>query len=114
MPHDERMSYGVLWSKNGEPAYAGRLEVERDRLVLEGSVRGRREHAELRPGEIEAVRVGRSQADRLGGRAVLVLERASGEDVRVAPIGAVGVLHELLDVVNGWRGSGRQAASKSA
>jgi hypothetical protein len=108
------MSYGVLWSENGEPAYAGKLEVSRDRLVLEGSGRGRREHEELRPEEIEGVRVGRSKADRLGGRAVLVLERKSGEDVRVAPIGAVGVLHELLDVVDGWRGSGGQAASKSA
>lgn len=108
------MSYGVLWSENGGPAYAGKLEVGPDRVVLEGSVQGRKERAELSPEEITSVRIGRSQADRLGGRAVLVLVRANGHDVRIAPIGAVGLLHELLDLVNGWRGNVRQAMSRIA
>jgi hypothetical protein len=108
------VSYGVLWSRNGDPACVGRLEVDHDRLVLEGSLRGRREHAELSRQEITSVHVGRSATDRLGGRAVLVLGRMDGKDVRVAPIGAVGVLHELLDLVNRWRTNGAQAASKSA
>ena len=111
---DECMNYGVLWSENGEPSYAGKLEVGPYRLLLEGSVRGRRGRAELSPAEIKSVRIGRSGADRLGGRAVLVLELTTGEEVRVAPIGVVGMLHELLDVVNGWRQCGHQAASKSA
>jgi hypothetical protein len=98
------MSYGVLWSENGEPAYVGKLEVGPDRLLLEGSVGGRTAHAEVLPEEIAGVRVGRSTNDRLGGRSVLVLERRHGHEVRIAPIGAVGVLHEMLDVVNGLRG----------
>jgi hypothetical protein len=98
------MSYGVLWSEDGEAAYPGRLEVGPDRLVLEGALCGRAQRAELSPGEIQSVRVGRTKNDRLGGLAVLVVERAGGSQVRVAPIGAVGLLHELLDVVNALRG----------
>ena len=104
------MTYGVLWSQNGEAASAGKLEVRPGSLVLEGTARGRKERAELRPEEVAGVHVGRSPAERLEGRPVLVLERSRGQAVRIAPIGAIGLLHELHDVVDSWRRDSRTAS----
>lgn len=94
------MSYAVLWSENGDPPYAGKLQLVPGRLALEGTAGGVDRRTVLGLAEIVAVRVGRGPAERLEGRPVLVLERPQAEDIRIAPLGGAGVLHELVDLID--------------
>jgi hypothetical protein len=105
-----RMSYAVLWSTNGGAACPGKLELRRGCLLFEGAAASKA--SELPLDEIAAARVGRSTLERLCGRPVLVLERTENDAVRIAPIGGVGVLHELLELVNSHRNGDASSAER--
>ncbi len=95
---DVVMSYAVLWSDNGGPTMAGKLELRERDLVLDGA-NGHGVRITLAFVDIASARIGRSPGERLQGRPVLVLDDATGRRLRVATLSGVGALHEVADVV---------------
>jgi len=96
-------TYAVSWSNGDGTPHAGRLELASDGLVLaNGTALEVVEYGELRD-----VHVGRSAADRIGGRATLVLERRSGEVIRVAGVGQAGIISELAEHLSSQLGEER-------
>jgi hypothetical protein len=96
-------TYAVSWSNGDGTPHAGRLELASDGLVLaNGTALEVVEYGELRD-----VHVGRSAADRIGGRAPLVLERRSGEVIRVAGVGQAGIISELAEHLSSQLGEER-------
>jgi len=96
-------TYAVTWHNGDGTPHAGRLELARDGLVLaNGSALDVVEYGELRH-----VYVGRSAADRIGGRATLVLERRTGDPIRVAGIGEAGIVSELAEHLSSQIGEER-------
>jgi hypothetical protein len=90
------MSYVVVWSENGGPLHAGRLDFARSSVRLDGSTQEvRRSCEELSYDELGDVRVEQRRDARLGGRPTLVLERRNGSRLRVASVEGGGALHEL-------------------
>jgi hypothetical protein len=87
-----KASYAVVWSENGS-THAGKLELVADGVRLEGA------DGDLAVpfSDVVALRVGREGRDRIDGRPALVIERWSGEPIRVSTIGEVGTLLELAD-----------------
>ena len=85
------MSYAVVWSENGGPASAGRLELTPDGVSLIGSLALR-----LGLADLESVRIERrlSAARR---RPVLVLTDRRGTSIELWSLEGLGALHELAD-----------------
>jgi hypothetical protein len=92
------MSYAVLWSENGGPMLAGKLELL-DRVVLLEGANGDIHRCSLDLRTIGSFRIGRSRIERLQGRPVLVLEDGKGYRVRVTTLSGVGALYELADLI---------------
>jgi hypothetical protein len=90
-------AYPALWSDGGAPL-AGSIELGEQSLLLEGAGRSRQSRRTIGYGEIASRRVGRDNGDRLGGRPTLILQLASGNDVRVAAP-APGALTELTEAL---------------
>jgi hypothetical protein len=99
------MSYVVVWSENDGPLYAGRLDLARRSVLLEGTApEVRRSCEEVSYDELGDVRVERRRGARLGGRPTLVLERRDGSRLRVASVEGGGALHELAQLLQlAWR-----------
>jgi hypothetical protein len=96
-PMKPALSIPVLWAVDGGPRLVGRLDLYADRLCLDGGSRvDRRRHA-IGGGEIAAVRIGRADAERIDGRAALVLQLRDGSTVSFTGFQAVGTLHELAE-----------------
>lgn len=77
----------------------GRLDVEQDRLLLQGvSARGE-STLEIPYSELREVRVARSPQERLNGHRTLVLERNRGLAVQVAPLG-VAFVPEIVSLLS--------------
>lgn len=105
--------YAVLFREQDGRPVAGSLELGPQRLLLTGTVDGRRQELALRLAEIVEIRIGRLAADRLNGCRTLVLEREQGRSVQVAPLetGLLRELAELLAVLTGERSAaGEQLA----
>lgn len=92
-------SYAVLWSEPQQPVRAGKLELERTGLRLEGSLgrRGGRQVHRVFYEDIESVHVGRAGGERLAGRPALVLQLAVGGPLRIGSVQGLGVLSELAE-----------------
>lgn len=84
------LSIPVLWSEEGCDSCAGRLDVDRDGVLLEGGPSQRRQTRAIPFCEIASVRVERGP----GGRSV-VIELRSGESLSVCAFERPGALHEL-------------------
>jgi hypothetical protein len=97
------MTYAVLWRTGRGPAHAGRLALLDDALLLEGTSRGVAGRSEVGYEEIVAVEIGRSAAERLGGRPVAVIRSAVGETIEVAMLGGAGLLPELVEQLDSAR-----------
>lgn len=93
-----RARYAVLFCERGGRPAAGSLELASERLLLTSSIDGRRQVLALRLAEIVEIRIGRLAAERLNGYRTLVLERAHGSPVQVAPL-ETGLLHELAELL---------------
>jgi hypothetical protein len=86
-------SYAVIWREGDDEPRSGRLELTPEGLAFtNGSSPETVEYGDLR-----AVRVGRSPADRISGRQTLVLERRSGERIRIAGVVQAGIISELAE-----------------
>jgi hypothetical protein len=91
------LSIPVLWAVGGGPHVAGRLDLYADRLHLDGGSRDDRRTLEIAGEEIAAVRIGRTDDERIGGRAVLVVELRDGRAVSFTGFQTPGTLHELAE-----------------
>jgi len=92
--------YAVVWRTGDGPTSSGRLELNDEELVLQGS--GEPQELRIRLDELSAVEIGRGANERINGNKSLILERPSCERVLVAAFsalggaGLIGELNELL------------------
>jgi len=91
------LSIPVLWSVDRAPHVAGRIDLYRDRLHLDGGSRDDRRTLDVDGADVAAVRIGREGGDRIGGRAVLLVELRDGAVLSVAGLQTAGTLHELAE-----------------
>jgi hypothetical protein len=91
-------SYAVLWSEPRQEVETGKLELEPAGLRFEGS-HGRRPARvhRIRYQEIEGVRIGHQDRERLCGRPSVVIDLAAGGPLRIGLVDAPGVRSELAD-----------------
>jgi hypothetical protein len=89
--------YAVAF-RAGSAGATGRLDVEHDRLLLEGVTGPDLLKVEIPFSELAEVRVGRRPEERLNGYRTLLLERTTGPAVRVAPFG-LAMLPEIADLL---------------
>jgi hypothetical protein len=90
-------SYGVVWREGTLPLASGKLELCADALRLDGMAGGRPTSREIAYESLTTVRVGRSAAERIAGRASLVLERRSGLPIAIACVSQLGALAEIVE-----------------
>lgn len=90
-------SYGVVWREGALPLARGKLEQRPDALRLDGMAGGRPVSCDLAYDSLVTVRVGRSAAERVGGRLSLVLERRSGFPIAIASVAQLGVVAEIAE-----------------
>jgi hypothetical protein len=98
------LSLSVLWSEDGGPPRPGRLDLSERGLTLAGGSRLTPERHEIGLGEIGSVRMGRRMAERLSGRAALVLALHDGRAFLITSLSAAGTLHELAERLWGLLG----------
>lgn len=91
-------SYPVVWAEPDARPATGRLTTDPAALRLEGATDGRLVTRTVALDALAGVRIGRKDAERLSGRATLVLERHDGPDLLVQPIGP-GLLAEVADML---------------
>jgi hypothetical protein len=88
-------TYGIVWKHGDTAATAGSLEFRSEGLRLAS-----RERTEDVPyAELESVRVGRSNGERLDGRPAVLLERTGGERLTIATVGQSALVREIADRV---------------
>ena len=90
-------SYGIVWREGTLPLASGKLELRADALHLDGMAAGRPVSRDLPYDSLMTVRVGRSTAERIGGRPSLVLERRSEPPIAIASVSQPGVVAELAE-----------------
>jgi hypothetical protein len=96
-------TYAVSWRHGTDEPCSGRLELTRDGLAFtNGSTM-----ETIAYGDLRGVHVGRSSADRISGRPTLVLERRTGEPVRIAGVGQAGIISELAEHLSSLLGEER-------
>jgi hypothetical protein len=103
LPKIRCMTYAVLWRTGRGPAHAGRLALLEDALLLEGTSMGVAGRCEMGYDEILTVDIGRSAAERLGGRPVAVIRSAARATIEVAMLGGAGLLPELVEQLDAAR-----------
>jgi hypothetical protein len=104
-----RETYAVTWRHGEGEARSGRLELTPEGLVFaNGSAVETVAYCELR-----GVHVGRSLSDRISDRQTLVLERRTGEPIRIAGVGQTGIISELAEQLAPRLGE-EQAMSRAA
>ena len=91
-------TYAVVWDEANGTRYAGRLAVDQDDLVLEGSnASGKSALRRLSLRDVLRVHIARGPAERIGDLPALVVERRAGRPLRVSSLDRPGVLTELAD-----------------
>ncbi len=108
-----RTTYAVVWCEGGEALASGRLEVRSRSVVLKGARNGQPVEREVTFENLLTIRVGRSREDRLDGQPSLVLERRTGQDIRVASVAQPGIVSELAQRIIGLQ-LGREGATQRA
>lgn len=97
------VSYAVVWRENGQP-HSGRLELGPSGLcLLRAGVCSGSKHLEIAYGDIVGVRVGRAREERLNGGRTVIIERRLGCPLTVGALNGVGVVDELITVLNDRR-----------
>jgi len=96
-------TYAVSWRDgDGEPS-SGRLELVPGGLAFTNGSTA----AGVAYGDLRALHVGRTVADRISGRPTLVLERRAGEPIRIAGVGQAGIISELAEHLSSLLGEER-------
>jgi hypothetical protein len=108
------MTYGVVWSENRGPLYAGSLDLQARFLLLVGRAGFAREcRRKVFYAELVSARIERERAVRLGNRPTLVLEDTGGNLVRIASVQGTGALHELLEHLSAARGKPQRESGRA-
>jgi hypothetical protein len=108
-----RTSYAVTFQKEGEAVHSGRLELQSRALAFDGS-NGDGAASETIPySDLTGVRIARSPEDRLSDRQTLVLERRSGDPIRIASIVHPGIISELAERLASLHLGEESAASRA-
>ena len=90
-------SYAVTWQQGDQEVRSGRLELVPRGLAFEGAGATGVASETIDIGDLREVRVARSPAERISGRQTLVLERRTGEPIRIASIVQPGIITELAE-----------------
>jgi hypothetical protein len=85
--------------REGTSEASGRLDVEPDRLLLQGVSSHGKLTVEIPCAELRAVRVVQSASERLNGYRTLVLERSRGPAIQVAPLG-IAFVPEIVSLLS--------------
>jgi hypothetical protein len=93
------MSHAVVWSENGGPVYAGRLELGERSVELAGGAPGREAHRKLLYDELAGARIERDRSARLAGLPTLVLDLHAGRRLSIASLRSPGLLPELIELL---------------
>ena len=84
------MSYAVVWSEDGGPVHAGKLELTSRCVVLTGAAEAAKEsHRKLLYDEVADIRVERPRSARLETRPALILECRTGTRLQIASVAGV-------------------------
>ena len=89
----------MTWQQGDDATRSGRLELVSGGLAFEGTGANGVAEESIQFGDLLDVRVGRSASDRMSGRQTLVLERRTGQPIRIASIVHPGVVSELAERV---------------
>lgn len=89
-------SYAVLWSEPLFEPETGKLELEPGSIRFEGSHGGGCVHR-IYYDNIEGIRIGYRQPERLAGRPAVVVDLGDGGPVRIGSVDGVGIVSELAD-----------------
>ena len=87
------ISYGVVWQAGSSRPVPGKLELRPSGLHFEG----REASQDIPYDHVASVRVGRSAADRIGGRPSVVLEQRSGDPVTIATVAQSHLIGEIVE-----------------
>lgn len=110
-----RLTYAVFWHEGDGPRRTGKLELANSHIVLEGaSAEGALARASLSYADLAEVRIGRSLAERIGGRPSLILERHRGPPIRIGEIAGLGSLVDLGQVLAELLGQPNGATTQAA
>ena len=90
-------SYGVVWQENGREPVPGKLELDCDRLRLEGRDCDHVTVCILVYRDLATIRVIRDLGGRLDGRPTLLLERSNGDALRIASLTQAGIVSEIAE-----------------
>lgn len=101
-------SYAVTWRDGAGPAHSGRLELRAAGIVLEGMNGGGPVSVLVPYAELVGSRVA-AGPERLDSRPTLVLERRAGRAIRLASVGAPGMISEVAEQLAALR-TGRALA----
>lgn len=108
-----KTTYAVVWREGDEPLASGRLEVRSRSVVFDGARKGNPVEREIPIENLLTIRVGRSREDRLDGQPSLVLERRTGQAIRVSSVAQPGIVSELAQRLIGLQ-LGREGATQRA
>ncbi len=94
-------TYAAVWQRDDAPRRVGKLAVARTALRFEGAQPGVADAGDLvRAGDITAVAIERSPAERLDGLPTIVVRLRGGLTVRVASLDGPGTVHEIVGLVS--------------
>jgi hypothetical protein len=96
---DEMQERFAVVFREGTAQATGSLNVEPDRLLLQGVSGQGKLTLEIPCSELREVRVVQSPRERLNGYRTLVLERSRGPSIQVAPLG-VAFLPEIVSLLS--------------
>ena len=87
----------MTWQQGDDATRSARLELVLGGLAFEGTGANGVAEETIQFADLLDVRVGRSASDRISGRHTLVLERRTGQPIRIASIVHPGVVSELAE-----------------
>jgi hypothetical protein len=106
-------SYAVSWRNGEDPTHAGKLELRASGVSLEGTNGGGPVTLLVPYGELLGLRLAPG-VERLDGRPTLVLDRRGAGRIRIASIGAPGIISEVAEGVTAMRTGNAIAAERVA
>lgn len=86
------ITYAVSWKESGGSSDSGRLVLGARTLRLEAA-----ETLEVPYADVIEISIGRGPGDRIGGRTTVLVSRANGRPIWIAPVGQHAALLELHD-----------------
>ena len=94
-----RATYAVSWHGPSGRIGAGKLELRPRGVFLEGTNGQSVQSLEVPYEDVAVVRVARGAAERVDGQPTLVLERRSGDVLRIAAVAQPGIVAELAQQI---------------